>query len=412
MKWRQAQLAEFLNTGGIDIQTGPFGTQLRASDYTRQGTPVINVRNVGYGRLRPESQLEFVPDEVVSRLSRHLLNTRDIVFGRKGAVDRHLFVSESETGWMQGSDCIRLRVQTEEIDPAFLSFALRLPSHKQWMITQCSSKATMASLNQDVIARILVWMPDPATQTEIAQILAAYDDLIENNRRRIQLLEQAARLLYKEWFVHLRFPGHEHVDVTDGVPEGWEKTIYSGLFDFLSGFAFKSATYSTEGTHGIVTIKNVHDARFIPNCTSRLNHPPERMKEHCRLETGDVLLSLTGNVGRACIVHGENYLLNQRVAKVIGKSEISRSFVYWTFSNDSKHKELGNLAYGVAQLNLSPVKLGEQEFVRPSSKVLSLFSDFAEPMFDQICKLNLYVTELAKARNLLLPRLMSGEIPV
>ena len=148
MSWRKVHLGEFVDDGGIDIQTGPFGTQLKASDYTSEGTPVINVRNVGYGNLRPD-KLEFVPEPVVSRLSKHLLETRDIVFGRKGAVDRHLFVREAQTGWMQGSDCIRLRVLTDAIRPAFLSFALRLPSHKQWIITQCSNKATMASLNQD-----------------------------------------------------------------------------------------------------------------------------------------------------------------------------------------------------------------------------------------------------------------------
>jgi type I restriction enzyme S subunit len=225
MSWKKVQLAQFLGDGRIDIQTGPFGTQLKASDYTPEGTPVINVRNIGNGILRFE-KLEFVSDQVVSRLPKHLLESQDIVFGRKGAVDRHLLVRESETGWMQGSDCIRIRIRTDSILPVFLSFALRLPSHKQWMITQCSNKATMASLNQDIIGRISVKLLDIATQARVASILSAYDELIENNRRRIQLLEQAARLLYREWFVRLRFPGHEHVKIKDGVPEGWEwKTL-------------------------------------------------------------------------------------------------------------------------------------------------------------------------------------------
>ena len=124
MSWRKVSLGEFLNSSDIHLQTGPFGTQLKASDYTAEGTPVINVRNIGYGSLRPE-KLEYLPDTVVSRLSRHILKERDIVFGRKGAVDRHLFVSQSETGWIQGSDCIRLRVLTDAINPVFLSYALR-----------------------------------------------------------------------------------------------------------------------------------------------------------------------------------------------------------------------------------------------------------------------------------------------
>ncbi len=95
----------------------------------------------------------------------------------------------------------------------------------------------------------------------------------------------------------------------------------------------------------ITSIKNVHDARFIAECSSKIDFVPEKMKEHCALNTGDILLSLTGNVGRACIVFGDNYLLNQHVAKVIGNKDIPRSFTYWTFSNEKTQKELENLSY-------------------------------------------------------------------
>ena len=255
-------------------------------------------------------------------------------------------------------------------------------------------------------------LPPIRSQRRIASILSAYDDLIENNRRRIQLLEQAARLLYKEWFVHLRFPGYERAKIIDGVPEGWTKETYSDLFRFLGGFAFKSKTYQSEGKFGIVTIKNVHDARFIPECSSRLDDTPEKMKEHCALATGDILFSLTGNVGRACIVFGENYLLNQRVAKVVSNPGIPKSFTYWTFSNETTQKELDNLAYGVAQPNLSPIKLGKREFLKPSSMLLGLFEKNADPIFQQITVLNLEIAQLTQARDLLLPRLMNGEVVV
>jgi len=162
------------------------------------------------------------------------------------------------------------------------------------------------------------------------------------------LLEKSARLLYREWFVHYRFPGHEHVKVIDGAPEGWDQTTFGGLFDFPGGFAFKSSTYTDDGQFGVVTIKNVHDAKFVPECPSRVAEIPRKMKEKCRLATGDVLLSLTGNVGRACVVFGNNYLLNQRVAKVCGKEGVSDQFAYWTFSNPDTQKKLENLAYGVA----------------------------------------------------------------
>jgi type I restriction enzyme S subunit len=156
--WRSVNLGEYVNCGGVEFQTGPFGTQLRASDYTETGTPVINVRNIGYGDLRAE-KLEFVPEMVVQRLEKHALKTGDVVFGRKGAVDRHVLISPSQDGWLQGSDCIRLRVLSDEICPVFLSFSFRRETHRGWLLAQCGNKATMASLNQDVLGRIPLVVP-------------------------------------------------------------------------------------------------------------------------------------------------------------------------------------------------------------------------------------------------------------
>lgn len=196
------------------------------------------------------------------------------------------------------------------------------------------------------------------------------------------------------------------------MPEGWEWKTYADLFGFLGGFAFKSKTYEQDGEYGIVTIKNVHDAQFVSECPSRLNHIPEEMRKHCALETGDILLSLTGNIGRSCVVFGKNYLLNQRVAKVVGITDIPKSYTYWTFSNKITQKELENIAYGVAQLNLSPVILGQRSLLKPSSSLLSLFGELADPILRQIVTLNLKTVQLRKARDLLLPRLISGEVPV
>ncbi len=157
--WERVTIGDYVERDMIQLQTGPFGTQLRASDYTDSGTPVINVRNIGYGDLRND-KLEFVPEAVVERLGAHILQPGDIVFGRKGAVDRHLLINSSQAGWMQGSDCIRLRIRGDSVCPLFLSFTFREEGYKQWMLTQCSNKATMASLNQEVIARIPILGPN------------------------------------------------------------------------------------------------------------------------------------------------------------------------------------------------------------------------------------------------------------
>jgi len=192
-------------------------------------------------------------------------------------------------------------------DPQFVSYFL-----KDAICDYRIDKAAVPGVDRNVLHRLNVRVPDRSCQERITHILSAYDDLIENNRRRIVLLEQAAGELYREWFVRLGFPGHESTRIIDGVPEGWERKAYADLFSFLGGFAFKSKTYEQDGKYGIVTIKNVHDAQFVPECPSKTNLLPEEMKKHCALETGDIQLSLTGNVGRACVVFGRNYLLNQR----------------------------------------------------------------------------------------------------
>lgn len=140
MNWSATNIGEFVDSGEADIQTGPFGTQLKASDYVDDGTPVINVRNVGYGDLRPE-KLEFLPEVKVDRLRVHVLEEKDIVFGRKGAVDRHLLVKSNQAGWVQGSDCIRLRLHSERLLPEYVSYAFRLKRHQEWMLTQCGKQS-------------------------------------------------------------------------------------------------------------------------------------------------------------------------------------------------------------------------------------------------------------------------------
>ncbi|MFN0050703.1 MAG: restriction endonuclease subunit S [Planctomycetales bacterium] len=167
--WKRITIGELVDLGEIDLQTGPFGTQLKASDYADDGSPVINVRNIGFGEVRAE-KLEFVPEEMVQRLHQHVLKAGDIVFGRKGAVDRHVLVRPTQDGWIQGSDCIRMRSHSDRVSTLLLSLAFRETAHKEWMLTQCSNKATMASLNQDVLSRIVTVLPIPTIHREFVDL--------------------------------------------------------------------------------------------------------------------------------------------------------------------------------------------------------------------------------------------------
>ena len=405
------QIAELVKKGEASLQTGPFGTQLKASDYVDEGIPVINVRNIGFGDIRPEN-LEYLDARMVEKLSAHLLEEDDIVFGRKGAVERHAFIGKIGLGWIQGSDCLRLRLNSERVNNRFISYYFKTQEHQDWMKAVCSFGATMASLNQDIVKLIILPLPPLETQKKIAAILSAYDDLIENNKRRIALLENMAEEIYREWFVRFRFPNYKNAEFEKGIPKGWVELPISQILDFKSGFAFKSETYVNDGKYGVVTIKNVHDGKFISDCTDTINDLPSRLPKHCLIKNADILMSLTGNVGRVCLAQGGNLLLNQRVVVIKPKNSQHQSFIYWLFRQKSMMTLCEMISTGTAQQNLSPIKLGNQEIICPANDVLLSFDEKITPITKMTLSLRAQITHLEKMRNQLLPRLISGKLTV
>ena len=253
----------------------------------------------------------------------------------------------------------------------------------------------------------------PAHYRKIASILSAYDDLIENNLKRIKLLEEIAQRTYEDWFVKFRINGKQ-LKLNEGtaLPEGWEEKPINSIVDIISGYPFKSSEYISDGVYKIVTIKNVQDGFFVPITTDTLAEVPSKVKFEQKLETGDIILSLTGNVGRICLVYGENYLLNQRVAKIIPLNEANKCFVYSMLRSKTMITKLENLSNGAAQQNLSPINMGNMNICIPKDDVLRQFSKIMEGTIDLICKLNLNNALLKESRDILLPRLMSGVIEV
>jgi type I restriction enzyme S subunit len=164
-----------------ELKTGPFGTQFRASEYVTEGIPVINVKNIGYGSLLV-SGLDHVSENTLERLSEHKLQEGDIVFGRKGSVDRHCLIRKGQDGWMQGSDCIRVRFTDAIVYPEFVSYYLLTDAVKM-KINNSAVGSTMASLNTDILGDIDIILPDCEEQKRIALILGTIDKKISNNNQ-------------------------------------------------------------------------------------------------------------------------------------------------------------------------------------------------------------------------------------
>ena len=262
------------------------------------------------------------------------------------------------------------------------------------------------------IYRVAVSVPsDVAEQQRIADILSAYDDLIENNRRRIVLLEQAARMLYKEWFVHLRFPGHEHVVVVDGVPEGWSEGKVSDFYATSSG-GTPSRKVPDFYTGDIPWVKTQElTGCFVLSTQEKITDEAVKRSSAKLFPRHTVLIAMYGaTIGQTAIL-AIPATTNQACCGVIPKAP-GTSFVHSGLFFSHHKTDLVALGQGAAQNNISQQVIKSFKMVLPSKGVLDLFSEIASPLFGQIETLEKLIIQLAKGRDLLLPRLMNGEIAV
>jgi type I restriction enzyme, S subunit len=265
------------------------------------------------------------------------------------------------------------------------------------------------------IYQVRVTVPDVGTQRKIATILSAYDDLIENNRRRIALLEQAARLLYREWFVRFRFPGHEHVKIIDGVPEGWDVVTIEDIAEIRNGFAFKSEDYSQDGTP-LVRTRDFSATRFV-NRNEDIRIPDSLIDKYSKYQLNrfDFLLIMVGaSLGRFGIVTRKDLpaLQNQNMWAIYTKNEKAMPQTYLIEMMKGVVNQVIAFRVGAAREFFRKGFLEKQQIVRPSSALLNAFSGYAKPIYSNIEILLEMNESLIKVRNLLLPRLMSGEIVV
>lgn len=207
-EWRETTLGALVAEAGGFIRTGPFGSQLHAHEYTDdpRGFPVVMPKDMVGGRVA-RAAVSRVDQPVADRLAAHQLAPGDIALARRGDIGRYAFIGPDEGGWLCGTGCLRLHAPDSDVVwPLFLRYAMRSPEVVAWLAGQAVG-ATMPNLNAKIVSQLPIRLPSSATQRRIAAVLGAFDELIEINERRIELLEDLARSLYREWFVRFRFPG-------------------------------------------------------------------------------------------------------------------------------------------------------------------------------------------------------------
>lgn len=273
-------------------------------------------------------------------------------------------------------------------------------------------------VNKSIFANVEVTVPSLFIQQKIAGILSAYDDYIENNIRRIQILEEMAQRIYREWFVHFRFPGHENVKMVESelgmIPEGWQHGVLKDVCEIIPGYAFKSKDWSDEGVT-VIKIKNIRPGNMVD--ISQVDHVPEEiiLPKHDKyvLKNGDFLIAMTGaTAGKVGKLRTRGMmLLNQRVAR-IDPDENFKEYVWCRIGNNDAEKEFFRLADGAAQPNMSGSQIESVNLLIPQSDVLKQFKGHVSPILKQIDTLIFINTNLRQTRDLLLPKLISGKIDV
>ena len=312
-----------------------------------------------------------------NELKRFALKKGDLLFGRRslvyeGAGKSTLFKGQDENVIFESS-IIRVRINIARAIPEFLLYLFQ-SSYGKSKISSIIGGAAVFGIRGSDLANLKFYIPKISVQSKIVSILSSYDELIENNNKRIKLLEEMAEEIYKEWFVRFRFPGYEKAKFINGLPEGWEKKPINSFVEIISGYAFKTEVFDSEGIYKLVTIKNVQDGYFVTETTDYIHELPKNLKDDCKLKDKDIILSLTGNIGRVCLVYGDNYVLNQRVAKLKPKADNLFEYVYLMFMSKFLRATLENLSNGAAQQNLSPVEMGKLKYLLPSNDILTKFS--------------------------------------
>ena len=197
--WSFTTLGAVCERGGGGIQTGPFGSQLHASDYVDVGVPSVMPTNIGDNRIIDDGIVRITEADAI-RLGQHRLRMGDIVYSRRGDVEKRALVRAREDGWLCGTGCLKVRLGKGVVDPQYASYFLGFQPVRAW-ISRHAVGATMPNLNTSIMAAVPFALPPLPEQRAIASVLGALDDKIDLNRRMCQTLEEMARALFKSWFV-------------------------------------------------------------------------------------------------------------------------------------------------------------------------------------------------------------------
>lgn len=404
MSWEKVRLgdiAEFSN--GINFGKDDYG----------KGIKIIGVSNFG-DKFSPEyDSLTEVKEEVVK--SNDYLYPGDIVFvrsnGNKELVGRCMLIDNKADKVTYSGFCIRARLKdTTKHNPTFWTYHFKNQSFRKAMAGTAVG-ANIQNLSQGRLADYVTTVPDYDSQVRIAQWLSVYDNLIENNKKQIKLLEEAAQHLYKEWFVDLRFPNYEKCKIVDGVPEGWK---YRSVREFGEVITGKTPSTSKTNYYGgnipFVTIPDMHGKIYPLKTEKSLTKIGADSQKSKYLPSNSVMVSCIATVGLVNIAV-EPCQTNQQINSVILNDS---NDLYFFYESMLRVKALldGVGSNGATMTNVNKTKFSDIKVLYPKYELVLAYEQFCISIFEKILSLSKTIINAQQSRDLLLPNLMSGEIEV
>lgn len=352
-----------------------------------KGYPLIRTPNVGKGRLDLNGVHRVSESVYKQRIQRGAPRANDLIFAREAPAGNVALVQENQTVCL-GQRTVLIRPNVQKVNPQYLVYYLLSPK-PQYELLGTANGATVAHVNLPAIRNLKIELPEKSVQDKIGTILVNYDDLIENNQRQIKLLEEAAQRLYKEWFVDLRFPGHENTKIVDGVPEGWSRTNINEILTFHRGYdltknEMKAGRYPVVGSTTVIGYHN-----------------------EFKIKGPGIVTGRSGSLGKYQFIW-DNFWPHNTSLYISDYKDHNIFFVYSLLQT----VDFASLNNGGAIPTLNRNVLSNIEVIEPTDELQEMFAKIAEAQYRKIRNLEKQNNQLKMARDVLLPKLMSGEVEV
>lgn len=394
-----------------DIITGPFGSQLHASDYVEKGVPSIMPKDIG-DRIVIHDTIAHITEEDAIRLSKYRVNLGDIVYSRRGDIERCALITETDVGALCGTGCLRVRPDKDIVNSVFLSFYLSTPHIRKWVVDNATG-ATMPNLNSAILKKLPVELPDLKEQCRIANELQAIDDKINNNSKLITTLESIAKTFYDYWFVQFDFPDANgrpyktsggkmewNETLSREIPAGWEVIQLRDFAEVTQGNSPSGNTLNEE-KKGIVFYQGKTDFG--------MRFPIERIyttEPYRYAEPMDTLLSVRAPVGsvnmsedKCCIGRGLAAIHQEKYPSLVYYMMMRLQPIFETRGSG-----------GTTFDSITKDDIKEVYICRPPKMYCECFEDKVRSIDTQILNLSKENRKLASLRDFLLPMLMNGQV--